>query len=140
MYLILKQIHLSTIVLTLILFLLRAIWMLTDSPRLQHRWVKIVPHINDTLLLISAIAMTLIIDQYPFVDSWLTAKVLGLLGYIVLGTIALKRGRTKAIRATAGVGALLVFAYIVTTALLHDPFWLNSTDQTDVILPGREYG
>ena len=96
--------------------------MLTDSPRLQQRWVKILPHINDTVLLLSAIAMTMIIKQYPFVDSWLTAKVLGLLCYIVLGTIALKRGRTKTIRVTAGIGALLVFAYIVSTALQHDPF------------------
>ena len=60
---------------------------------LQQRWVKIVPHVVDTLLLVSALTLVFWSDQYPFEQPWLTAKVLALIVYIALGTIALKRGK-----------------------------------------------
>src|SRR5690606_16090325 len=106
-YMALKHIHLTTIAITFVLFSLRAVWMLMESPQLQKKWVKIVPHINDTILLISALGLAYLLRQYPFQAGWVTAKVLGLVAYIILGTIALKRGRTKAIRVTAMVGAYL---------------------------------
>lgn len=116
-YMALKHIHLTTIAITFVLFSLRAVWMLMEFPQLQKKWVKIVPHINDTILLISALGLAYLLRQYPFQAGWVTAKVLGLVAYIILGTIALKRGRTKAIRVTAMVGAYLVFFYIVRVAL-----------------------
>jgi uncharacterized membrane protein SirB2 len=100
---------------------LRGVWMLRGSALLQRRWVKIVPHVVDTLLLTSAILLALTIRQYPFVSSWLTAKVIGLVVYIALGTIALKRGRTLTIRASAWIAAQLVFFYIVAVAVTHTP-------------------
>lgn len=118
----LKHIHLTTIAITFILFSMRALWMLMDSPQLHRKWVKVVPHINDTVLLVSAIALAITIQQYPFQADWVTAKVFGLIGYILLGTIALKRGRTKAIRVTAMVGAYAVFFYIVRVALTKTPW------------------
>ncbi|MFZ1643016.1 MAG: SirB2 family protein [Candidatus Contendobacter sp.] len=121
-YLALKHLHLTAVVLGFALFALRGLWMLTDSPQLQRRWVRIVPHLIDVTLLASAIALTLVIQQYPLVNGWLTAKVLGLIVYIVLGSIALKRGPSKPIRAAAGVAALAVFGYIVSVALTHSPF------------------
>lgn len=121
-YLILKSLHLATIALTLALFVLRGAWMMADSPRLQARWVRIVPHVNDTLLLSSGIALAVLVQQYPLVHGWLTAKFFALIAYILLGTIALKRGRTKAQRVTAWVAALLVFGYMVAVAMAHDAF------------------
>ena len=120
-YLALNNLHLATLTITLALFLLRGAWMMADSPRLQARWVRIVPHVNDTLLLISGIALAVLIQQYPLVDGWLTAKLLALIVYIVLGTFALKRGKTKAQRITAWFAALLTFGYMVAVALAHDP-------------------
>jgi uncharacterized membrane protein SirB2 len=120
-YPLLKQVHLITVALTLSLFLLRGWWMLRDSPRLQDAWVRVVPHVVDTLLLASAVGLMLILRQYPFAHDWLTAKVLALLAYIALGTIALKRGPTKTVRTAAFAAALAVFAYIVTTALTRNP-------------------
>ena len=120
-YLILKHLHLTAVVLSFALFALRGLWMLADSPQLQRRWVRIVPHLIDTVLLASAIGLTLILQQYPFVNGWLTAKVLALIAYIILGSIALKRGLTKAIRALAWVAALATFGYIISVALTHDP-------------------
>lgn len=121
-YLILKNLHLATIAVTLTLFLVRGVWMMTDSPRLQARWVRIVPHANDTLLLASGIALAVLIQQYPLVHGWLTAKVLALIAYIVLGTLALKRGKTQFRRIAAWIAALLVFGYMLAVARAHDPF------------------
>jgi uncharacterized membrane protein SirB2 len=98
-------------------FSLRGIWMLRESPWLQQRWVKIVPHLIDSVLLASGIGLVLILHQYPGVHHWLTVKLVALLAYIVIGTIALKRGKTKTIRIIAWLGALGVFFYMVTVAL-----------------------
>lgn len=108
--------------LSISLFILRGIWMLRESPRLRERWVRIVPHVIDTVLLASAIAMVIISHQYPGQQPWLTAKVIALFAYIGLGTVALKRGRTRRTRILAWLAALLVFAYIVATALTRNPF------------------
>ena len=62
---------------------------------LQQRWVKIVPHVVDTLLLVSALTLVFGSDQYPFEQPWLTAKVLALIVYIALGTIELKGGQNQ---------------------------------------------
>jgi len=83
---------------------------------LARRWVRVLPHAVDTALLASAIALALRSAQYPLVHDWLTAKVVGLIAYIVLGTIALKRGRTRRVRIAALWGALLVLVYIVAVA------------------------
>ena len=116
-YTLLRLLHIGTVYVTLVLFLLRGVWMLLDSPRLQQRWVKIVPHINDTLLLAAAIGLLVVGGIDPREQPWLIAKIIGLLAYIGLGTLALKRGRTKAIRVKAFLAALGVFAYIVAVAV-----------------------
>ena len=117
----LKQLHLSTIALTLALFVLRGIWMMRESPRLQARWVRIVPHLNDSLLLASGISLAILTQQYPLVNDWLSAKFFALILYIVLGTIALKRGQTRSQRIAAWIAALLVFGYMVAVAVTRDP-------------------
>jgi uncharacterized membrane protein SirB2 len=121
-YLVLKGLHLTTITLTLALFVLRGAWMIADSPRLQARWVRIAPHINDTLLLASGVSLAVLLQQYPLVHGWLTAKFFALIAYIVLGTIALKRGKTRGQRVVAWIAALLVFGYMIAVARTHDPF------------------
>lgn len=120
-YLALRELHRTAVILSFTLFALRGLWMLADSPQLQRRWVRIVPHLIDTVLLASAIGLTLILQQYPFVNGWLTAKMLALIAYILLGHIALKRGPTRSIRAVAWVAALATFGYIISVALTHDP-------------------
>jgi uncharacterized membrane protein SirB2 len=120
-YTVLKHIHVTTVGITFILFVTRGMWMLTDSPHLQARWARIVPHINDTILLASGIGLAFVLHQYPFVNGWLTAKLLALLAYIVLGTLALKRGKTKSVRITAFMLALVAFAYLVAVAVTHNP-------------------
>ena len=120
-FLLLKGLHVSCAITSYTLFFLRGIWSLRDSPIMRQRWVKIVPHVVDTLLLVSAIALAISIRQYPFVDAWLTAKVTGLLLYIGLGLVALRYGRSKAGRLFAWLMAQAIFAYIVLVAAQHNP-------------------
>ena len=106
----------ATVLLTIISFVVRGIWMITGSPLLNTHAARTFPHVNDTLLLVSAISTAAVLGQYPFVNAWLTAKVLGLIAYILLGAVALTYGPTRKIRITAYIGALLSFTYVVYVA------------------------
>jgi uncharacterized membrane protein SirB2 len=125
-YLALKHLHITAVIFSGTGFFLRGLLMLGDSPLLAKRWLKVVPHVVDTILLGSAITMAVMSAQYPFVQPWLTAKLFGLLAYILLGMMALKRGRTKQVRAGFFIAALVAFAYIVTVALTRDPLGFAS--------------
>lgn len=117
----LKLTHISCAAISYTLFFVRGIWMLNGSAMLQQAWVRTVPHIVDTALLASAIALAIITRQYPLATPWLTAKVLALLLYIALGMIALKHGKTRGVRITAWIAAQAVFGYIVAVALTRNP-------------------
>lgn len=117
----LKFIHISSVVLSFSLFFMRGIWLLRDSPIRQQRWVKIAPHSVDTVLLISAILLAMQLGCSPINSPWLAAKIGALLFYIGLGMLAFRFAKTQRARLIAWLASLLVFAYIVTTAMSHDP-------------------
>lgn len=116
-YTFLRIAHIATVHISLALFLLRGFWMWRESPRLQDRWVRTLPHVNDTLLLTAAIAMLVAAHLNPLQHPWLMAKIIGLLAYIGVGTVALKRGRSKSMRLKALVVAVGIYAYIVAVAV-----------------------
>ena len=118
---VIKIIHIISIVLSYILFSLRGIWMMKGSPLLKQRWVKILPHVIDTILLASAITLVTMIQQFPGFNIWLSAKTGGLLLYIFLGMIALRFGKTQKIKIISWVLAQIVFFYIVLVALTKSP-------------------
>lgn len=120
MYPIIKNIHMLCALLSITGFTIRGIWMLMDSPLLQQRWAKIAPHIIDTVLLASALALAFMSHQYPFVSSWVTAKVIALLVYIGLGMVTLRFGRNKTERFCAFILSILTFCYIVLVARSHN--------------------
>lgn len=120
-YLQLRGIHIGSAILSIALFALRGSLMLADSPRLRSLPMRIVPHVVDTVLLASAVMLTMIVHQYPFVQGWLTMKVVLLVVYIVLGSIAIRRGRTKRIRTAAFFAALATVLFLVSVARAHDP-------------------
>ena len=117
----LKFIHIGFALLSIAGFTLRGYWMLTDNPLLNHRAAKAFPHIIDTLLLASAIGMLLVWNISPLELNWLTAKIVGLLAYIILGMIALRFGRTKKEKGVAWLLALLSAGYIVSVAYSKNP-------------------
>ncbi len=72
-------------------------------------------------LLAAAIALAVMLRQYPFVQGWLTAKVLALAVYIVLGMLALRPGRPKPARVACWIAAQAVFLYMVAVAFTRNP-------------------
>jgi uncharacterized membrane protein SirB2 len=123
-YLVLRNVHIGCAILTIALFVLRGALMLADSPRLNGPLLRYLPHVVDTVLLTSALMLTTVIRQFPFSTGWLTAKVVLLVAYIVLGSIALKRGRTRTVRVAAFVAALATIGFLVTVARAHHPLGL----------------
>jgi len=116
-----KLLHVAAVVLSGGLFFVRGL-----AVNLGARWamsppVRYASYAIDTVLLAAAILLTVIVHQYPFVQAWLTAKVVLLVVYIVLGSFALKRGRTKAVRLACWLLALGVFGLIASIARHHDP-------------------
>ena len=116
-YFILKTIHMSCAVLSISGFLLRGYWMIQESPRLNLKPVKILPHIVDTLLLLSAIGMLYILGFGLLYQGWLLHKVGLLIVYIVLGMIALGNKYSRSKKIAAFVSAVLVFFYIAGIAI-----------------------
>lgn len=120
-FLLLKTIHVSSATISITLFILRGIWSFNGSTIMQQRWIKTVPHFVDTVLIASALGLAYTIEQYPFVDAWLTAKFFALILHIILGSVAIKYGKTRTIRISAWFGAIAMFTYIVMVAMTHDP-------------------
>ena len=120
-YLVLRNVHIACAILTVTLFVLRGSLMLANSALQQNVVLRYLPHAVDTILLTSALMLTTVIRQYPFAAGWLTAKVALLIVYIVLGSIALKRGRTRQVRVVAFVAALATVAFLLSVARAHHP-------------------
>jgi len=124
----LRLLHAGSAVVSLTLFIVRGAWMMSAPQRLQRRWAKIVPHIVDTVLLVSALALIWQLGGVRALgtQTWLLAKIVALLLYIVLGSVALKRGRTLRTRVIAFFAAIAVFGYIVSVAIAKSPYGFMS--------------
>ena len=121
MYQTLKLIHISCAIISVTGFTVRGLMALMDSPYLQQRWLKITPHLVDTLLLGSAVYLAVASSQYPFEHSWLTAKVLALIVYILAGMWVMRFGKTRTQKLCAYILALASFSYIFAVALTRTP-------------------
>ncbi|MGH8309103.1 MAG: SirB2 family protein [Steroidobacteraceae bacterium] len=116
-----KWVHVAAVLASGALFLVRGLAM-----HMGARWTMAAPlrylsYGIDTVLLTAALMLATILQQYPFVHSWLTVKVLLLVVYVVLGSYALKRGRTRTVRIVCWTAALAVYATIISVARMHDP-------------------
>jgi uncharacterized membrane protein SirB2 len=112
-----KTIHITVVALSFAGFFIRGIWMLMESRFLAQLWVRIVPQVVDTVLLVSAVVLAIQLRISPFEHSWLAAKIIALLVYIGIGLVALRFGRSKRIRLVAWLLGMVVFSYIVSVAL-----------------------
>ena len=120
-YQLLINLHISTALISLLLFLLRGVRVLRHGQQNRPRWKKWLPHVNDTILFILGIVLMLTIQQYPLVDAWLTAKLTALIVYILLGMVVMKWARQQRSQFVAWLGALVVFAYMVGVAITKQP-------------------
>ena len=112
----LKLIHVVFVILTFISYSLRGFWMIIDSPLLRHRVTRILPHVIDTLLLVSGLSLAVVVYGEFYRQTWLLVKLGAVVVYIVLGSVAIRYGKTKTIRVTALVLAWCVFFYIIMLA------------------------
>jgi uncharacterized membrane protein SirB2 len=113
----LRAVHIGCVGISISLFAARGAMQMRGVDWRRWRWLRVAPHANDTLLLTAAIAMTIISHQYPLAQAWLTAKVLALGVYVVLGSIALRPGIALRKRAIAMTAAMASVAYIVAVAV-----------------------
>ncbi len=121
----LKTLHMTLAALTFVSFTLRGAGMLREAPWRRQRWVRVLPHVVDTLLFATGLALMIAIRQYPGAVPWITAKLVAVLVYIGLGMVALRFGRSRPVRAGAWIAALVVFGYIYAVAVARDPLPLG---------------
>ncbi|TAL91550.1 MAG: regulator SirB [Candidimonas sp.] len=122
-YFIIKQLHVSAAALSIIFFVVRAYWSITSSGLLARRIVRILPHVIDTVLLVCGVILTFMLGG---LQPWIIAKLVALVLYIGIGTIAIKRGKTPGTRGAAALIAIAIFFYIVGVAIRHNPMsWMG---------------
>jgi len=114
---VIKTIHVTCALLSISGFIIRGIWMMQQSDYLQKKLVKILPHIIDTFLLLSAITLAINYSINPFEQFWLLSKIIALFAYIGLGMVALRFGKTLLQRKLAWIAAIAIFIYIVLVAV-----------------------
>jgi uncharacterized membrane protein SirB2 len=127
-YLEIRHIHIAAVTLSGALFLVRAIaGNLFGATWTMAAPVRYLSYTIDTILLTAALMLMTIVRQFPFVDAWLTVKVLLLAAYIVLGSFALKRAKTRRDRLIFSAAAVAVFAFIIGVARTHNPLGFLSS-------------
>lgn len=122
LYSALKLVHVGSVVVSGLGFLLRYVLIRHGSATAQTRAFRTVPHVVDTLLLVSGVSLAALARIDPLSSGWLAAKIIGLIAYIVAGSVALRGPpRTRPVALTIAVAA---FVYIVTVALTKQPLGL----------------
>lgn len=121
MYEIVKTLHLSCALLSVSGFGLRGYWLIRRDPRLQARLTRVLPHLVDTVLLVTAVTLLVLQRLSPVGAPWLAAKLLALLIYILLGMVALRFGRTYRVRVAAFWLAWCTALYILSVAYTRSP-------------------
>jgi uncharacterized membrane protein SirB2 len=119
-----KWVHIAAVSASGILFFLRGLALHAGATWPMAAPLRYLSYSIDTVLLTAALMLATIIHQYPFVQGWLTVKVLLLVLYVVLGSFALKRGRTRAVRIGCWLAALAVYLFIASVARAHHPLGL----------------
>jgi len=115
-------VHVAAVIVSGSLFAIRGTGVLAGASWPMFAPLRYLTYTVDTVLLTAALMLATLLHQYPFVHAWLTVKVLLLVVYIVLGTYALKRGRTRRVRAGCFAAALLVYLFIASVARAHQPW------------------
>jgi uncharacterized membrane protein SirB2 len=116
-----KLVHIVCVLLSLAGFVGRYLWARRGARRLTRPLARVVPHVNDTVLLAAGIAMLWLARSNPWALPWLRAKIAALILYVVLGAIALRHDNPPRLRTLCFAAALLAFGYITTAAVTKTP-------------------
>ena len=129
-YLTIKLIHQTAVVLSVAGFVVRGAASLAGADWVRQRAAKTLPHIVDTVLLLSAMALAWSLHLNPLTTPWLLAKIVGLVVYVGFGMVALRPGRPRAVRAAAWLLALVTVGYVVSVAMTKSPLGLLAVVQS----------
>ena len=116
-----RSVHIAAVLASGGLFFLRGLVLHLGGQWAMAAPLRYLSYTIDTVLLTAALMLATILHQYPFVHDWLTVKVLLLVVYVVLGSFALKRGRTRNARVLFWIAALVVYAFMISVARAHHP-------------------
>ena len=116
-YLNVRAVHIACAGISIGLFAARGAMQVRKVDWRRWRWLRIAPHLNDTVLLGAAVTLAVMSGQYPFAQAWLTAKVLALFAYVALGRVALGKDVPPRRQRIAFVTAMLSVGYIVAVAV-----------------------
>ncbi len=119
-----KLLHITTALVSISLFCLRFYWLMTDAAHLRRTWVRVLPHINDSVLLVTAVVLAVQLQQYPLVQPWLTVKLAALLAYIGFGFGVFRLAKTRAVQIICFTVAVALFIFILGVARSHNPWGL----------------
>src|SRR5690625_1759248 len=125
-YMVLRHLHITAVALSGSLFLLRGLGIFAGAVWPKASSVRYLSVAVDTLLLVAALLLTVVIQQYPFIQGWLTVKVLLLIVYIVLGVMAFREGRPRSFRIGFWVLAIAIYLFIISVAITHHPLGVFS--------------
>ena len=116
-----KWVHVAAVIASGMLFALRGLALNLGAGWPMSRPVRYLSYTIDTVLLTAALMLATILQQYPFVQAWLTVKVVLLVVYVILGTYAFRYAKTPRARLGGWLAAILVFLAIVGVARAHHP-------------------
>ena len=121
-----KVLHVTLALLSISGFLLRGYWMMINCDLLHHRLTKVIPHVNDTIFLCTGLIMLQMRWLHPLSYSWLVAKFVGLVAYIMFGIAAMRANNRKIVRKIAYPLAVLSYMYVFGIAISKSPLsWFS---------------
>ena len=110
-----KELHVAFAYITVAGFVIRGLMALADSPARNAKWLRIAPHVIDTLLLAFGIALAVMLSLSPLANGWLMAKIVGLLAYIGFGVMTM-RARSRPLKIVGFIAAIASVGYIFAVA------------------------
>ena len=125
-FLFLKYVHILCVAASFALFFIRGIWVMQSYPPAQERWVKVLPHVVDGLLILSALGMLYMVPSTSDYKGWMPIKLalIGVYAFLVVFVSRLAKSRLQ--RFAAWLAALLVFLFVTSIAVLHHPMGVVS--------------
>ncbi len=117
MYIAIKHIHMLAALVSVVGFALRGALKIRQSSLIERTWVRITPHIVDTILLVSALYLLISSQMWPTQHPWVAAKITALFVYIGLGLMTMRFSQTQKQRLIAYFMTLLCGIYIISVAI-----------------------
>jgi uncharacterized membrane protein SirB2 len=119
-YLFLKYLHIFCVAASFALFFVRGLWIVKVYPSAQEPWIRVLPHVIDGLLLLSAAGMVATAQRFDW-TPWMQVKLGLVVVYIALAVLVFRAGTQRLYKTLAWAGGLLLFLYVTSIAVLQHP-------------------